>query len=749
MVDSITTKLVQGAYDAPPHRVYTRAKWTDQWTLRPYLYCNWCQSDCSPTLPRAELRYQYGQILRPGTIKYQEFAALDVNRHFVKIEIDLPEDDEEEDPQFAKWYGRIWDVEFEREGIVSGYIDGNLKQTPMGSQRFSCLGLEYELDRLWLSSSVLDEPGDVDKFGEVRINRAIDVNRGGGNPWANDLHALPNRSADIGAKNFYVFSASIPRAKLWHADQFLEYLLAYHTPGEIPWSVDPDGQLGFLRWWEPALELHGLTIRQVIDVLVDRRRLSTWFARVHEVEGDVDQVKIYVASLTPNNITSDLDGQILPRNPYQKSIDFDKSFDVSAVHVHSAIHVVDRVRVVGARRTATFSLNRTTTTLSADWTQREQELYNRAASTRPEYAAADVSTKERMNDLARAEPACRRVFSYFLVHDYWKGLVNKIGTSGQPKPACPKLDENGEITDQPIEWWQDGMRFAHYLPLKVDYDYSQGDVSDPDPFEGTPDGAESKFMAPFAVMEFDTGSDTEPKREAVLLHKIAAQSRDELEGDGGRKWSGSLEIRDNAPGFIIEIASPNQHKIGKADTEFPEYDNFVFQALSGVQEIEPETRWYRDLSITACWKTDDYVEALYPKGLDDNVIEQRIELGDEYRLDYLAPYTIVGIKEGKLRTCEDGGFVRDDRKKLEALGQVAYGWFSRERQALSLNIQQIFGDLVVGDMLIEIGSGANKVTVNSAVTSVRYDLLAVTTTVATDFGELDLASFGERIRRRG
>ncbi|MBL9125830.1 MAG: hypothetical protein JNG90_19470 [Planctomycetaceae bacterium] len=741
--------------DPPIHRVYTRARWDNPWTLNPHLRCTWCQFACSPDISRAELEYEFGQILRPGAVRFEDYAPLEINTHFVKIEIEIT-DQPGEEPSFVRWYGRIWEMETDRGGIHSDLIDGMLKQTPMGNQRFDCLGLEFELDRLHLESSVVERSGDYEAPEDVvaRVNRVIGINRGGGNSWSSDLHAEPNRSPQRSTSSPYVFAYFLYEAELWRANEFLEYLLIYHVPGPIAWMIDPDGQLEFLKWWAPTLELTGLTIKQVFDTLIDRRRLSTWTVRVVEQENDVDKVLIHVASLTPNDITSQFDGQVLPGNPNQKTLDFDRAFDVqAAVHVESALHVADYVKVVGSRRTSTFTVHSVRdTNLYPGWSDGEQQLYNQGASNRPEYANADRSTKERMNDIARAEPAVRRVFTHFELTYTWRGRVNSpIDGDWGEFVVNPKLDASGDPTTESAEFWHEGIRFAQYLPLKVDVDYSQS-VTDPPPFPGIPADAETRYMSPFAVVKFplDRQSESDPDYEAVYLHKVAAQSRDELEGDGGRAWSGGLTIRDDAPGFIIEIASPNQHKIGKSDTSDNLWQDRVFVPLPDVEEIEPEVRWYKDLFVTVCWPTDGYVEVVWPENAQvDEGIGKRIELGDEYRLDYLAPRTVTGLQDGKMLINADGGFVRDDRAKMRSLAQVAYEWYSRKRQAFSLTISQLFPGLLVGDLITQIGSGDHTVTVNSAVTGIKYDLVGMTTAIATDFGDLDLHAFGERIRRRG
>lgn len=746
---TIQTELDRWAYDAPAHRVYTRAAWVEQWVERSGLYCNWCQFESSPNLPRAELEWDYGQYLAPGALGFAERAPLDLAGHFVKIEIDQLSKTPPLPQGPIRWYGRILEDARDLAGSVTDTIGGVEKTTPTGRQRLDCAGLELDLDRTYLTTSV------IEGGAEPRIGRAIAVNRGGGHLGTSDLHAAGNRSEDLGTKDTFLFAASLAGARMWQADELVMYVLAYHAPSDVPWQLDlADSQLGFLRWYQPALELHGLSIRELLNLLVDRRRLSAWTVRVRENQGALDDVLVYVYSLTPNPIASTLGNQVLPANPYQRQLNFDASFDVaSAVLTRSSLHAVDQVRAVGARRTSTFTLSGIDGSLQADWTVLEQTKYNLAASLRQGYAALDRSDKEHANDVARAERAVRRVFSYFVINPEWDTRAAKVTFAGSndpspPRPVNPRLDDEGQIVEGEVDqFWYPGIRLLHALPLKADRDYSQGDVADPWLLDGTPPGAESQHMRPFAVVAFRSEDGT--SYEALDLADVQSQSRDELAGDGGRHWSGALEMRDDAPGLLIHIASPYQHVIGLDVPTQIDYSDWVFEALTGVEEIEPEVAWYRDLAITVCWQTDQYCEVVWPTpqpGGPVNPREERIELGDDYRLDYLAPYTIVGVHEGQIQQTEEGGFVRDDRDRLEALAQVAYEWYGRQRQALSLAYRQVEQYLLVGELVTQIGAAGNVQEVNAAVTAIRYDLAAGTTQVTTDFGELDLPSFGARIQ---
>lgn len=730
----VESQLGQLIHDVPPHRVYTRGSWGEPWTLRPGLFCNWCQFESSPQTSAAELEYDYGQVL--DGLAFVERPPLAIAGHWVKIEILAAADAASGPPGNIRWYGRCQEQAADLAGRVGDYVGQQFRRSPSGRQQFDCLGLEFELDRLFVVTSAIEGGGD--------IGRALDFNRGGGGRLAGDAPSRPNRSEGLGPNNTFVFARQLAGAHYWQADEIVEYLLAHHAQGELPWKLDTDSQLGFLKWYRPALPVHGMSLRQVLDALVDRRRLSAWSVRVWEQAGEPDSPRIYVYSLTPDPIASTLGNQILPANPYHKRLNFESAVDVgSALVVQSQLHAADSVRVVGARRTSTFSLFGAGG-MQADWSHDEQLAYNDGASRRADYAALNASDKERLNDQDRTQPSVARVFSHFRLDPDWDGRVRNFAVSagGLPLPASPALDDEGQPQEHVrAPFWRPGVRFDHRLRLVAGKDYSRGEPIAPPPLPGVPQSFEGELLAPFAVVVFDR----EQGAEAVRLDELASHSRDELEAHGGRDWAGSLRMRDDDAGFVITIRSPHQHRIG-AGPSLDGNSGFKFTPLTGVQEIPAEVAWDHHLVVTVCWETDECVEVSRGGG---GGREERIDLGEDYRLDYLCPYTVVGIEEGQLRYASKGGAIRDDRERMDALCQVAHEWYRRDRRAFSLTLRQVSGLFWVGDLITHVGHEGDAQEVNSAVTSIRYDLQQATQAIATDFGSLDVAAFGLRSARNG
>ena len=114
----------------------------------------------------------------------------------------------------------------------------------------------------------------------------------------------------------------------------------------------------------------------------------------------------------------------------------------------------------------------------------------------------------------------------------------------------------------------------------------------------------------------------------------------------------------------------------------------------------------------------------------------RVQVQD-CRLDYVVPNTVVGVKSGELQH-SDGGFVRDDRLRLDTLCKAASTWYGKERQSLELTYKQVREIVQIGWLIVDVGSTYQKSAVNSVVTSIAYDIQNKSTSFQTSFAELDL-----------
>lgn len=741
---------------AVPHRVYTRTRWGDPWVVSPWLYCTQVKFAANPALPEAELIYEFGQILRPGASRFEEFQPEELAGQWVKIEIDQEQDANGGARVSIHWFGRIYEQTIDRTGELTAPIDSSNVTSKTGKIYFRCLGLEAELLRSYVERSMVETT-----TGEQQIGRAIGFNRAQG--FKSESHFAIRGNATktySGAKSTKLFCKDMTQGDVWTAQDMLEYLFAYFTPRDvagnatIPWELDEDSQLSFLSWHTPPLDVHGQTLKEILDTLIDRRRLVGYRVKVDPEGGDEQKVLISVFSFSDETISLD-DGTTLEANANQKTLKFDQAIDVlSATITQSLDHAVDVVRVVGARRGSCFTVSAKDSTLVKDWSSSDETAYEAAASAETGYSGLKRDEKEYRNDRRRLEPTLERVFRYFALPQTWDGSV-KDGTNGGSQvtvdPVVPPDDTPFEAISQSVnntsKFWRAGIRLENHLPFKQNVDYSGTKIADGETTDNNPTGSDPAYLAPFVIIKNTLAASTGTGSgfEYEQIDKLSAAQRVDHMRDWGRDWNGSTRMQPRGAGIIIDVRGNEgacQHKLASADFS----SGVTTGGAEDATEIAAELDWNDNLLATVFWLTDDYVEVTYPLDAEiapdiDSIREQRIDLGDDFRLDFVAPQTVVSVSKGELVRSTSGGFIRDDRAKMLALAQIAYQWYGRIRQSFSLTFRQVADYVKVGDLITTIGDDANPEPINTVVTQVILNLVEHTTTIATDFGTLDVRAF--------
>lgn len=714
MADPIVTGDALFAHHYP-HTVYTRDTWGASWMERPHLYCDFLQLAAGPTVTSAQLQYRYGVGMRPGESSFAEVPPLEVVDHFVKVEVDQGD---EADP--IVWIGRIKDESDERHGAaIIEAEDEEEEETriPSGVQYFAAYGMEVELDRVILDRSRV-QLGE----GEQEISRALAFNCGQGDSREVVVgNATPADGAEeLGEFDTKIFAASLATAVKWNAQTILEYLFAYFSPrdavGELQIQFKLFGQLTAIDWHEPRLDVHGRTLLEVLNGLIDRRRLASYRVWVND---DTGIVVVDVFSLADESI--DLTGgKSIPANLSQKTLDFDRAFDIRRAAVRTAaIHQVDEVLCRGERRGGCCTVSAVDGTLVKDWTDAQQTAYNTGASAEAGYGALRRDEKQARNAAVRETDLLTRVFSYFRLPDDWDGFAND-GEAGEiPSPVCPKLDADGNPTAQTVNFWAAGQQLESRLPLLASRDYTASVTS---PADSTPTGSLSEPLPCFALQLIGTN-------RYQYVDKLATESFDQV---APLTWSASCRVQDFAPGIVLKVnQAGQQHQLAR--TQFTPADD---------TDIPGDVDWQNNLIATVFLLADEHVEARYPDELDlpaGATKRTMLIRVPNTRLDYVVPGTVVGLSNnGALQRTAAGGFVRDDRPRLKGLAQAYFHWYGTYRQILDLTYRQLTGLFVIGDLITEIGAADSLETINTVVSSVRIDLIAGTTSIQTQFDELDV-----------
>lgn len=693
--------------DHQPHQVFTRSNWSGDWTVRHYLYANSVRWAAKPTMDEAELEYRYGDIMRPNTAFFAKGNPLSIDGHYVKIVIEQGEDRDD-----LVWYG----VLVERSDELRG-SDGT---SPNGRTHYTAYGLEYLLSKL----PVVDSHYKTSDDGESYVNRAIGFNTAIRDAYDGDSRASMgstrqgNMSETPGFNDAPVFRKITEDGTTWSAANIIEYLLAYNAPLDsngneaIRFVLDYTSAIEHLTWATPVVEVRKHTVLDLLNELCDRRRLTSWRL---VVESD-DTVSVVVFTFNASAIGLP-DGSTIPANENTVTWNFDSQVEIaSAVLMQDRSAKFDYVLVRGERKTSTFTLT-TSGALVKDWETADETAYIAGAG-----VGATVDAIQQANRAYRASDRFKRVYSYFKLSNSW------TGTSWTGEKVFPELDSAGEVTNTSEKIWLPGLRFNRRLPLQHDVDYSGLKIANDELVDTSPAGSLPEYLAPIILIEAESG-------KYRHIEKLSTESgTDTTTTSPEFGWSAGVRMQDEAPGFVLDVrGDAPQHALAGADfTGADATDNAEF---SSAQALD-----WEDITATICMEADSYCQGVWPTGAPleetDTLRALLIEVPNA-RLDYVVPDTVVKLDASGARVTSEGGFITDDRKRVENLARMAYEWYAATRYALHVSQNDLVIDYSVGQLITTIEHGTLARTINSVITDIALDLLQGTASVKTQFGQLD------------
>lgn len=709
--------------DANASRVFLREHWSDDWEEVEYLEAAYVGYAASPSVSTAALRWRYGVGMRYAEGEFSQVDKLDKLDHWVKIEIDV-------DPDPAalpvRWYGHLEEEARQLDGCETDAPGGEEEdRVPSGEQPLVAYGLEALLDRQKLVRCWYQEDAGTEK----ELGRAMTFNE------PNQVEDAGNRRAAKGLREEYLFSGDLySAAHKWSTIDIARYLLAYHGPVDflgndsIQLKLDAGAEWVLPDFDEPVLEMHGRTLKELLDELMDRRRGLSYVVELDEEGGPLGDDAVVIRPFTfleePLELPS---GNILWGNLLPVELDFDRAQNVEAASIRrSAAQRYEQVIAVGDRVLCCGSAAPLDGTLVAGWLGDDQTAYNAAASTKPGYPPADdLWLRQQRNADARSAESLRRVFRYFNLPVDWDGQVGN-GEGGAKHDLFPYEDLGVNKATESALFVPD-LRFHRQLPLK-DYDHA-------------PSGQKFCYRPTYVVLKLADEAAYERGATAYeQVENLAAAAEVECTGDGsGRDWCCSVQLQDDGPGIILNVSGELQHVIaGGQYTPLPDAGEIAVSAFS----------WQDNLIVTFAIEADWFVSACYPdpvEGESDVVRQLVIDARTLAQLHYVAPGTVIGLDDGQLER-HAGGFVRDDRDLLKDLARLAYEWYGTPRQALSLVVSGIpvaMQTLRVGDLVTKIGADATEEEVRSVITEIRIDLAADAqtphrTSIETQWAELDV-----------
>lgn len=719
------TFQVTGPVTTSAQTIYVRNEWADTWTAVPDLHCSSFSFAAAPSIGTASFHNRYGQRLKSLESAWSLVTRYAPNpRSYVKVVAT---------PTTGMTESTTW------VGIWRRATDNGLRQT------FQADSIEA-----LLAFTTVRNAFYYDVFGAVRESQVgMQFNAGG----------KPNRSENkqsVRTSNAYVFDSDPERSEYWSSRDIVEYLLAAHPPLKADGTAiftcslqDADMLPDYDR---PTLPAHNHDVLSLLQAVCSRYRLLSFRTEIVEVTGPPAYTAVIVRPFTftdtaipLTNFINNVVGEI-PANTVTLNLDFRHDPSSAASLSIAASHVADRVVVIGGWRQSVFSVSKTDETLESHWLDALETEYKDAESTiggsLP--ASTEIAAREAAIKRLRSCDRYAEVFRQWRIRKLWDQKAGD-GEGGAQNPVALNDDDTQYlIPDHLIE-------IEPELPFLAGHDYADDVIGDAaalnqighrgELFGGT----QPYEQVPLSVYLAEPSPSTKWLELAKLGQTADVETEDiddtfTARAKINRRWSGEARPLRGTPAFRIDIRGEQQHAL--ALDEFVLWGGSVSGAMS-----------WKKMIVTLTTNDPRQLSVRYPADADvapigEFVNEKVIEVGDEYRLIYVAPGTVVGIDEtdGSLRK-SNGGYLQDDRNYLMVIAQRAYEWYKVPRYALQFSTGFINGQLKIGHYVSSIYDTTNLLTVGSVITEITYDFPVAKGThtpapkvsYCTAFGELDPA----------
>jgi hypothetical protein len=482
----------------------------------------------------------------------------------------------------------------------------------------------------------------------------------------------------------YAFSTD---GDLWTVTQIITYLLRYHAPTLPGCTWRLEGQTAILTQMEDVYDLDGLTLRQALNVLIDRRRGLVWSLRTTGTDIAVHVSSVFDKTECAGTVLLDGNREVVRLELHVE--DSPAAPLVAAVNLGAtSAQLYGRLEVLGERARACLTLSVSSGRLVETWT----------AAQETDYMAAVGATDWEKNDQYRARPQFADVFCGFRVPPTWDL------TGEGANRAIPKISDRGVVDwSQNGPFWLGDKPFLRVLPLL-------------DPVSA----AEESYLRPFAIL-------WDPQSERyVLAHKHGIPHIPPA----------SLELHDRELRFrldasynhlfartqwgILAPANPTEHVMGMADAG----DYFDTQTLRVTVAVELDER----LRL---------VETL-PNGDPARTLCLHVP---EAHLWVIAAGTITGLAgDGSVQMEPASRTIRTDLHRLELVAALAKAWYGRRRQTLRYARREIAPLARPGAIIQAVEQVGTEDPIGTVVTSIQWDFEDGLTTLETGFWDLDFAT---------
>lgn len=713
--------------DFPTQRVQRWNPDTMAWVPEPDVYCDELVRRTN-AYSTAVLRYELGEVFQTGGTAFLNYIPIDLPGKFIRILVDQPDGLDQ-----VVWMGYVTGTATDRDGVKNVAGTNKLQGS---TQYLSAVGWEYFLNRDQINSAVI--------FDKIRIERALVFNGGASGDRDSNSTERGNMQPDFNSEGQIVFADGSDGFETALLADVIDHLLFYHGPRDKDGTKRPtsfelqDVGIDIASMVCPRLPTERKTVFQLLNELLSPARGFCWW-----VEPDPDfpfstPAKVRIATLGDDDITLP-NGSTLPKNPDQQTADFDTQLDVDTGNMKQDLsRRYHQVIVRGERMTSTFTVgfvdydgeNEYTRSLAKDWTDAAETEYKQAAAVVMDagaYAALSPDQKQKENDALRRDERHYRVYSAMRIPPTWDGKSGD-GAGGTRNWAIPVLSSTGSVlSGKPLA--------VRYLRLHTHTRLIRGanyhdltNLHDP-----TPAGSDPEFKPTFGLIKVATSPDRYQYIEKLANAKFANSTPVSDKIDGGFH----VHIEQNSPGILIKPNGGLSHRAA--------LNHWTSSEPTGV---EPQVD-YATLRVTVTAEVDAYCEGKYPADADlpaDVPLERlTIDAGNDFRLDWLAANTVVGLNDG-VPILAIGGPIRDDSKMLGTVARLAHQWYGTERTPLTVQFKNVRNVFRLGMLLTTIGSGSTAVDVNTVVSAITFNFRqsaehpTATMSIETQKDDIDFAA---------
>lgn len=683
--------MTSALYNRVEINVWTKATWSAAWTLRPTLTAVNAVHAAQPETSIATFLQHYGAVLLEGQTAFAKQDTLDLSDQYVMI--GTP-------GATVRWVGVIPQTAYA--------LSGHDAEDPTGEQFFTAYGLEYLLGRIPVDHAFVSQGNPTDGYSVVQIGRCPTFNvqhQVGGTLIGNRSYAYLD-----GVPHFACADAAAMMK--WSVKDILQYLLARFPTGGPAWGLS--GQINDLGNYEEVVDLAGLSLRQAIDRLVDRRRGYSWCVRCDGTGAAYVHIfSIFDAAITVGSWTFSANTDVV-------SIDASSAPDMGEVQVREdRTAYCDRVRVQGAPIRSCFSVSIADETLAPAWRDWDEMAYVAGAKDESGYSDLTRSEKAYVNDKLRAGVALRRVFSAFRLPIYWDWRAGDgLGSEGSVCVA-PEIDaETGAILPEtPAEYWNFGHPLESHLPLREGSEYNKAGFP-----TVLPTGAEARFLTPFAVIRDRTGN-------WAFTHKM------------GDPHYPDFTLSPSSREMLFTLTAKPPHILAK--NHWPDATAEPSYWVPGMD--------YETMIATISIRTDKLLEIVAEPTTPPSAEYTREAL---IRLPHCELWIVwantvvdvdaAGVLQRVVPDPDSSGLyaiLRDDRDRMRVVAALAKAWYCTPRTALSVEWRRIGNPgCNVGYMVSAVSGGTSQgFVVNSVVTKVAWDFATGRTRIDAGWWDVDWA----------